>query len=334
MEENKIQLTTPEIAALWTSYIQSSATICFYKHFLQSIQDSEIKPIVEEALILEQTCLKKVEKIFAEERFPVPKGFSEKDVDLSAPPLYTDLFALSFVYRVGQVAVPYYASVLTKVGRTDIVEFFDECLQNTTKLYKSALKLMLCKGIYDRPPKIPYPKEVVITQKQETLLSTWFGDRRPLNASELGEIFYTIERNYIGVILLIGLIQVMKDKEIKEYLMKGKKLAEKQINILNTILRKEDHLGNIPVSMEVTASTDSPFSDRLILFLITTTTSTGIYLMAFTMSTSMRKDLIAHYSTLILEVMKYSEEGLEMMINRGWLEQLPQAPDRDKLADT
>ncbi|MBZ5753815.1 DUF3231 family protein [Metabacillus rhizolycopersici] len=33
-------------------------------------------------------------------------------------------------------------------------------------------------------------------QKQETLLSTWLGDRRPLDASELGEIFYTIERNY------------------------------------------------------------------------------------------------------------------------------------------
>ncbi|TYR81478.1 DUF3231 family protein [Priestia megaterium] len=331
MEEHTIQLTTPEITALWTSYIQSSATICFYKHFLQYLQDSEIKPIVEEALFLEQTCRKKVEAIFTEEKFPIPKGFSDKDVDLSAPPLYTDLFALSFVYRVGQVAVPYYATVLTKVGRSDIVAFFDECLQMTTKLYKKALNLMFSKGIYDRPPKIPYPNQAEFIQKQETLLSTWFGDKRPLNAAELGEIFYTIERNYIGIVLLIGLIQVMKDKEIKEYLIKGKKLAEKQINLLNMILKKENHLGNIPVSMEVTESTDSPFSDRLILFVITLTTSTGIYLLAYTMSTAMRKDLLAHYSMLMLEIMKYSEDGLELMINRGWLDQLPQSPDRDKL---
>lgn len=97
---------------------------------------------------------------------------------------------------MGQVAVPNYATVLTKVGRSDVVEFFDECLQITTKLYKKTLNLMLSKGIYDRPPKIPYPNEVEFMQKQETLLSTWLGDRRPLDASELGEIFYTIERNY------------------------------------------------------------------------------------------------------------------------------------------
>lgn len=325
MEQHNIQLTTPEITALWTTYIQNSATVCFYKHFLQHIQDLEIKPIVEEALELEHSYIKKIENIFIEERFPIPKGFSDKDIDLSAPALFTDLFALSFVYRVGQMTVPNYATILTKIARTDVVELFDECMRTRTDLYKKSLYLMLSKGIYDRPPKISYPKEVEYVQNQQSLLDTWFGDKKSLNSLELGEIFYTVERNYIGVLLLMGLIQVMKDKEIKDYLLKGKKLAEKQIDTFNKILRKEEQLGTIPVSLEVTDSTVSPFSNKLITFLISSTTASGIYLMAYSMSTSMRKDLVTHYILLMAEITNYGGDGLELMINRGWMEQPPHA---------
>lgn len=331
MEEQNIQLTTPEITALWTTYIQNSATICFNKHFLQHLQDLEIKTIVEEALLLEQSYINKVETIFNKEGFPIPKGFSDKDVDLSAPALYTDLFALSFVYRVGQMTVPYYATVLTKVARTDTVEFFEECLNTSTKLYKRALNVMLSKGIYDRPPKIPYPREVEFIQKQQSFIGAWFGEKSPLNAIELGEIFYTIERNFIGIVLLIGLIQVMKDKEIKDYLIKGKKLAERQIDVFNKILRKEDHLGNIPVSMEVTDSAVSPFSDKLIMFLISTTTASGINLLAYALSTTMRKDLVVQYTLLLSDISNYGGEGIEIMINRGWLEQPPLSINRSHL---
>ena len=78
MEKYNIQLTTPEITALWTTYIQNSATICFYKHFLQHIQDSEIKPIVEEALVLEQLYIKNIEAIFIEDDSPSLKVFQTK----------------------------------------------------------------------------------------------------------------------------------------------------------------------------------------------------------------------------------------------------------------
>ncbi len=331
MREHNIQLTTPEIAALWTTYIQNSATMCFYKHFLQHVEDSEIEHVLKESLYLEERYNEEIRKIFTKESLPIPDAFSDKDVNLVAPPLYTDLFALSFAYRVGQMTVPHYATVLTKIARSDVVAFFSECLKTSTKHYKHALNLMLDKGIYDRPPKIPYPKKVQYIQDQQTILGTWFGDKRPLNVMELGEIFYVIERNYIGMIMLIGLIQVMRDQEIKVYLEKGKKLAEKQVDVFNKVLKKEEHLGNIPVSMEVTDSIVSPFSDRLILFLITTTSSAGLFLLAYAMSTSMRKDLNMHYSTIMLDVAKYGEEGLEMLIKRGWMEQPPQSVDRSKL---
>lgn len=62
MKEHNIQLTTPEIAALWTTYIQNSATICFYKHFLQRIEDSEIQRVVKESLYLEERYNEEIKK--------------------------------------------------------------------------------------------------------------------------------------------------------------------------------------------------------------------------------------------------------------------------------
>ncbi len=330
MEQHKIDLTTPEMTALWTTYIQNTAIICFYQHFITYIQDAEIKPIVEEALQLTNNYINEIKDILIKDNFPIPKGFSEKDVNPSAPPLFTDLFSLSFVYRVGQMNVEYYAKTLTKVARSDVVQFLDNALSTTTQLYKKSLHLMLSKGIYDRPPKIPYPHKVEYIEKDPSLLQSLFGEKRSMNSMELGEIFYTIERNCIGLLLLFGLIQVTKDKEIKDYLIRGKQLAEKQIEIFNKVLKDEGHIGNIPVSMEVTDSTESPFSNRLILFIISTTTTIGIQLLGYSMSVTLRKDITIHYVQLILEIMKYGEKGLDLLINRGWMEKPPQSINRVK----
>lgn len=328
MKEHNIELTTPEISGLWKTYLQNTATLCFIKHFIQFVQDLEIKPLLEEQRYLLEKFNEDVRSIFIEENFPIPKGFSDEDVDLSAPALYTDLYGLSFVYRFNQMSLSDYATTATKVARKDVVDFFYNCMQSTAAIYKKALNLMLSKGIYDRPPKMNYPDKAEFIEKKDSILDIWFGEKRPLNAFELGEIFYIIERNYIGILLLMGFIQVVKDKELKNYLIKGKELAQKQIDIFNKVLKDEEHLGNIPVSMEVKDSIISPFSDRLMMFMISSTITTGIYLAAYAVSVSMRKDLAAHYISIIIEIMKYGEEGLKIMVDRGWMEQPPQAFDR------
>lgn len=330
MEKNNIKLTAPEITGLWTTFIQNSAIECVLKHFLSYLQDSEIRPIVEEAIKIYQSQSEQIKKIYAEEQIPIPNGFSDADVDLSAPPLYSDLYALSFVYRVGQVNLHHFGATTSKVARNDVVSFFTKGMDSVTKLYEKSLNVMLTKGIYDRPPKIKYPDKPEYVQEQ-SFLGKWFGEQRPLTSSELGEIFFVIERNYIGLLLLFGLIQVMKDKEIKQFLIRGKELSEKQINIFNKLLKKEDLLEISPVTMEVTDSTISPFSDKLIMFLITTTTSTSISLLAYAMSVSMRKDLTMHYARIMAEVILYGEDGVNIMINRGWMEQPPLDFDRKAL---
>lgn len=328
MEERNIKMTTTDIAALWKTYIQSTAVRCFHKHFLQHLQDVEIKPIVEEAKGLADTVIKKIESIFEKENFPIPKGFSDKDIDLSAPALFTDLFALSFVYRGGQVKMPHYTNVLSKVSRLDIMEFFKECLYSETELHMKASALMLSKGLYDRPPKMEYPTHVEFVQHEPTLINAWFGEKRPLNCLEMAELFQDIERNAIGLTLLKGLIQVIKDKEIKEYLLKGKKLAQNQIDAFNKLLRENDNYGVAPSPVEVTNSTFSPFSEKLILFFISSANSIAISTLGDALSVSLRKDVAANYSLFLMEVMKYGDEGLKLMVKRGWLEQPPQPIDR------
>lgn len=328
MEQHNIQLTTPEIAGLWKSYMQSTAMLCVTKHFIQHNQDLEIKLILDEQADLLIKIIERTKKIFNEEKFPIPKGFSDEDLNLSAPALYTDIYGLSFVYRLNQMSLSDYATTATKVARRDIVEYFYYCMESTAALYKKALNLMLSKGIYDRPPKMDYPDKVEFVDKVDPILDIWNSEKRPLNAFELGEIFYIIERNYIGLLLLMGFIQVTEDEEIREFLIKGKYLAQKQIDIFNKVLKEEEHLGNIPVSMEVSDSRVSPFSERLIMFLVSTTITTGIYLAAYALSVSMRKDLAAHYSSIMVEIMMYGEKGSKLMIRKGWMEQPPQAFDR------
>lgn len=328
LKEHNLKLTTPEISSLWKTYMQNISNLYVFKHFIQNVQDSEIEPLLKQQISLSQKFIDKIQQIFESEKFPIPRGFSDDDLNISAPALYTDLYGLSYVYRFNQMVFSDYATMITKVAREDIVEFFYECLNLSGKIFKKALNLMLSKGIYDRPPKMPYPRHVEFIHKRDSLLETWLGEHRPLNAMELGEIFYIIERNYIGMLMLMGFIQVMQDKEIKDYLIKGKELAEKQIDMFNNILKEEQHLGNLPVSMEVTDSTTSPFSDKLILFLVTASSTAGIYLCAYAMSLSFRKDLALHYGTLMVDIMRYGEEGIKIMIKRGWMEQPPQSFDR------
>ncbi|MGM0851336.1 MAG: DUF3231 family protein [Bacillota bacterium] len=110
MEDKDIRLTTAEISAVWTTYIKCSSLNCFYTHFLTYLKDEGIKFIIEESLQKNVEIMSKINSLFMSEGFPVPKGFTDRDIDTTAAPLYTDLFALSFVYRGGQVTSGHYTT--------------------------------------------------------------------------------------------------------------------------------------------------------------------------------------------------------------------------------
>ncbi|MDN3019581.1 DUF3231 family protein [Paenibacillus sp. BSR1-1] len=331
--KHNVGLSSTEIAGLWATYIMDSLNICLSKHFLQQSNNEDVKPIIKLALDISQKHIEEIKNIFEKENFPIPKGFSDEDIDLSAPPLFFDLFPVSYAYGMSRMGLMSYSMLISNVAREDIRSFFSKCLTSSLDLYNTSVNLMLSKGIYDRPTMIPYPDKVEFVKKKETFLSKWFEQKRPLNVLELSEIFFNIERNYFGVVLLTGFIQVVKDEQIKKFLIKGKDLAQKQIHFLNDTLIKDDLLGTIMVNSEVSTSTISPFSEKLIMNLVTILNTQGITYIGHALATSARIDLAIEYSKLIPEILQYGKEGADILIERGWMEEPPHAPNRKELAE-
>ncbi|WP_408008139.1 DUF3231 family protein [Pseudalkalibacillus sp. A8] len=83
-----IRLSSPEIGGLWGTFIQEKMSVCLLKYFLHHIKDEEIKAILQKSLDISFAHLQQISKIFSEENIPLPHGFSDEDIDLSAPPLF------------------------------------------------------------------------------------------------------------------------------------------------------------------------------------------------------------------------------------------------------
>lgn len=79
-------------------------------------------------------------------------------------------------------------------------------------------------------------------------------------------------------------------------------------------------------------STIPPFSDKLMMFHVTQLITGGMGNYGTSMSASTRRDLLTHYQRFIVEVGQYSEDGANLMIKHGWLEQPPQSVDRKEIA--
>jgi hypothetical protein len=329
MGEQRIMLSSSEIGSLWAVYLQESMTVCLLTYFLHYNQDEEIKNQLQRAYDMSSSHVQQITMLLNNENIPLPVGFSEKDLNLDAPELFYDMFALSFVYAMSRMSMINTGFVLANVARKDVMDFFASMVQSNSVLYQESTELMLSKGIYDRPPLIPYPKDVEYIEKESYL--SGFGKKRPLNAVEMTEIFFNTERNYFSVILCMGLLQVIKDKEIHQYIEEGKKISEKQINTFNTLLKQEELLGNVTLNVEVSDSTVSPFSDRLVVMLFHSLNSIDITLIGHALSLSMRTDLIVYYEKYIAEVLLYAAKGFKILVERGWMQKPPHAPDRRKL---
>jgi len=329
-KEINIELTCTEIGGLWGVYFQESLSTCFLMYFVNHTQDEEIIPLANESLQISKGRLEKIKAFFAAENFPVPEAFTEADVNLQAPPLFHGPFTLSYIYMSNKLSMVNYSHVASNNARLDVLDFFTECIHTSTEMFGKAVKMMLSKGIYDRPPKMNYPNRIEFVQSK-SIISGFLSKHRPLNAIELTEIFFNIERNYFSVLIMLGFAQVVMDKRLKDFIMKGKDISEKQIEFFNKLLMEADLLGTVPVAMEVTASTVSPFSNKLIIGMVNALNSVDISLISHALSVSMRVDLVAQYTKIIAEVMLYAKETFDIMVERNWLEQPPLVTDRDKL---
>jgi len=327
-----IPLTSSEISSLWTAYQELTIAICGIRFFLQHIEDKEIQEVLENTLSLVESEKSQIAHIFHDENYPVPQGFTEKDVNLSAPRLFSDQLYLAYIFNLTKLKIPTVGLALMGASRSDIITYFSESLEKAQSLHIRTKKLQQEKGIYIRAPFIPTPNQVDFVEKQ-TFLAGWFADRRPLLGTEIASIVFNAERNALGQAVITGFSQVAKSKEVRNYFERGREISGKHLDIFASILH-EDYLsdGALLLTPQVTNSTEAPFSDKLMMTLVTTLIASGIGQYGISVSTSPRRDLGVHYARLIAELTKYSNDGAEILINNGWMEQPPMAANRKDLA--
>jgi hypothetical protein len=88
--------------------------------------------------------LKQIRDIFKEGNFPVLQGYSEQeDVNLSAPPLFFDLFPLNHLYGMSKMGLMNYSILVTSVAREDVRALFSTCVQSQLELFNQSVNLML-----------------------------------------------------------------------------------------------------------------------------------------------------------------------------------------------
>ncbi|MEW9672775.1 DUF3231 family protein [Ammoniphilus sp. 3BR4] len=329
--QHSIRLTSTEIANLWTNYMNDTMAICVIKYVLEKVEDSEIKPVFEYALELSQSHVKTLTGIFNEEHFPIPYGFTDEDVDLSAPRLFSDTYWLFYMLEMTIHGLAGYSVSLTTSSRSDIRDFYTQCNAQSTELYNKTMSVLLSKGIYSRPPYISTPKKADFVHKQ-SFLSGWFQGRRPLNAIEISNIFFNLKKDIASRALQIGFSQVAKSKEVRKYMVRGQEMTYKHINVFSSILHESDLPSPKHWDSEVTNSTVPPFSDKLMMFHSIVLVNAAIGFYGAGMAVCMRRDLITQYQRVITETQQYAEDGANIMISHGWMEQTPQADDRVELA--
>ncbi|MGW8784888.1 DUF3231 family protein, partial [Heyndrickxia sporothermodurans] len=151
------------------------------------------------------------------------------------------------------------------------------------------------KGLLIKTTTIPTPEKVKFI-KENNYLNGFFGDVRNLHSLEIAHLFDNIENDITSKALLIGFSQVAKNEKVKDFFIKGRNITNTHIENCSKKLHK-DHLPS-PSFLDhlVSTSTDSPFSDKLMVFHKIDMFSMKVRSYANSLSVNGRKDLATMYS--------------------------------------
>ncbi|THE10356.1 DUF3231 family protein [Bacillus timonensis] len=324
-------LTAAEVSALWLQYMGDSMAICVYKYFLNIVENKEIKSILESSLQLAESHITKIDKFLKSDNYKTPIGFTESDVNVNAPRLFSDQFLLFYSYIMTIHGLTAYSLAITNTERKDIQNYFFECTESSKDLFQKIVELAKNEPKFTSVPTIPSPKESAFIESPG-FVSNLIGDKRPLNSSEVSTLFFNSTKTGFIKSLSLAFSQVARSEEVRTFMVKNVKLAGKDAESFDLILQ-QDHLP-IPEKWdaEVTDSTISPFSDKLIMFHAGFLVNAALSYYGASLGSSFRSDIIVNYSKVFTHAMEAGAFSYHIMVKHGWLEKQPEAIDRKTLA--
>lgn len=326
----KIPLVSSEVSGLWNSYMANSSIICSLKFFVNHVDDNETRSILQYTLELSNHNDQVLENFFTKESLPIPDGFTDKDVNIDAPRLFTDEFYLLYLANLSRAQMLNYTQILSNCARLDIREFYTKLISESTDIYNKVTDIRLSKGVFTRFPCVEVPKKVKYIESQSFMVD-WFGEKRPLLVGEITHISLIILANVLGRAIITGFGQVSTTKKIAEYMFRGRDISSKKIDVFTSILTKE----NIPIPSTsysfVTDSIVAPYSEKLMMFKIIALGTISITNDGMALAESLRTDLQMKFIRITPEVLKFIKDGSVIMIENKWLEQPPQCIDHKNL---
>ncbi|MEH7177621.1 DUF3231 family protein [Neobacillus vireti] len=323
--------TAVEMGKLWATYVGNSMSNQILKYFLQHVEDEHIKTLLENGLNLTVDFMTTIEKFFTKENFPIPIGYTDEDVNLGSPRLFEDQFYVHYLKYASKAGLSLYAIAIPIVMREDIREFFIHCNTCTTILLGQINNVLIEKGFIMMPPNIPVPSKVDFIQK-ENYLNGFFGNVREMHALEIIHLYDNIENNITSKALLIAFSQVSKKEKVRNYFLRGKEITDKEVQRFQDKLHKENLPFPSQIDHLVTTSTFSPFSDKIMVFHKVDMFSIKMRAFGNSMSVNGRRDLGLAYMKSLAEVSLFVEDGANILIENGWMEQPPKSVDREYLA--
>ncbi|RDZ06522.1 hypothetical protein C3744_28535 [Priestia megaterium] len=331
MDKNKLKLTSSEIGTLWGEYVNGTMTDVVNRYMFSIIEDESIKAIFEEAIKTFAKQKKQIVAFIENEGFPVPIGFTEPDLNKGTKKLFTDIFCLNYLHIMTLHGLLGHTTSLGISVREDLRHFYDSCDNDGKRMYHQTIELLLKKGEFQRDPYF-YPAKNPEFISSQDFTDGFFGKGRRLTAIEIISISFNLKKSIMAKTLSIGFSQVAQSKEVRKFLEDSEKTADGQIQSFSKIM----HTDNLPVpkswETEVTTSTDSPFSDKLMMYHIGFLFQAAQAYHGTGLASSMRTDLVTTYEGIILKSLMVTKKWFNIMVKNKWLEQPPLAPNRKEIA--
>jgi hypothetical protein len=163
-------------------------------------------------------------------------------------------------------------------------------------------------------------------------LNGFFGHVRPMHALENAHFYDNIENNVTSKALIMAFAQVVKDEKIRHLFEKGRDMTTADIGHFMKMLHNENLPSPSFLDDLVTTSTFSPFSDKLMLYHKMDMFSLKIRAFGNSVAVNGRHDIGLLYGKSLMKITTFVESAAKIMVEKGWMEQPPQAADRRRLA--
>jgi hypothetical protein len=308
---------------------------CVLRYFLENVgaEDQEVRAIVAKVYEAATSNEDELKKIFWKNHYPMPIGFSENDINLKAPRLFSDTFKLLYILQMAKIGMVTYSASMAAVSRRDIRDLFQTFLQKTVDIFQDTTDILLSRGLYVKKPytNTPVNAEMVDDVKYFSGINPLV-NKRTLNIIEVTHLSLNIETNQVGMVLCTAFSQTAVNKEVRNFMLKGKQMAHSHINTFVKMLLKDDIQAPMTADLAITDSTVPPFSDKLMMFHNSLMTAAGIGNYASAAASSQRTDIAIKYEKLSSDTALLAKEGAELMVKNRWLEKPPATADRDQLA--